>query len=120
MDNWAIVELYRNQHGKLPGGSDDLPLDFSEAFHAAAEKVSKGELDTFNAASLLHAAGDICNSVNFVKGQTPISGKCFACQSGEAKYSVQIQDKDEGETFSRSWCYDCLKSIFKELRKKEQ
>jgi hypothetical protein len=44
-DSWAIVELYRWQHGKLPGmdGTPELPLDESAALRGMAAAIEKGD-----------------------------------------------------------------------------
>lgn len=50
--NWVEVELYRHQHGHLPGepGSTEKKLDIPEASRKMAIAISEGNVDPFNAA----------------------------------------------------------------------
>jgi hypothetical protein len=43
-DNWAQVELYRWQHGELPGedGHAERPLDEAAGLRAMADALEKG------------------------------------------------------------------------------
>ena len=43
-DNWAQVELYRWQHGHLPGepGTIERPLDVSAGLHAMSDAIESG------------------------------------------------------------------------------
>ena len=69
-DSWAAVELYRWQHGNLPGeaGTKQLPLDVPTALVKMAEALSQPDQTKwpapFNVASVLaYAAKQIKASV---------------------------------------------------------
>jgi hypothetical protein len=48
-DSWAQVELYRWQHGHLPGekGTTEQPLNIPEALRGMAAAIEKGDRNNF-------------------------------------------------------------------------
>ncbi len=61
-DQWAQVELYRWQHGNLPGepGKPELPFSVSGGLRGMADAIGRGDLSNFpspfNVASVLRYA----------------------------------------------------------------
>lgn len=56
-ETWAIVELYRWQHGTLPMGPDQKPLELSKAVRGMAKAFEKDSTEwpaPFNVASVLN------------------------------------------------------------------
>jgi hypothetical protein len=77
-DSWARVELYRWQHGHLPSGDEQKPLDISEGLMKMSEALiagnSNAEIPTpFNVSSVLAYISKEINNLK-VSQETPQNG----------------------------------------------
>jgi hypothetical protein len=61
--NWGTVELFRQQHGRLPKDNDDCHLDFALACKKAACNIAAGEVSPDNAAEMLKVAGMLLGDI---------------------------------------------------------
>ena len=111
-NNWAEVELYRNQYDELPC-ENAKEINFVEAYKKAAQNLLDGKLDTFNAASLLKYAAYVCESSCYRQfyDKELNKNKCFLCNDAVATVRGSIGDVvHRVDVF---YCDPCCEELFK-------